>query len=125
MSHKINTRVVSPPKDQQHVDRLGLLYFSRPHNDLPLNTIKSPLLEREGYTQNQFEKTGNEVPTMESESRVGLSFAVHVDSHFPEWTFAKQKWQRTTGYDTEEYRNATVLPGWKEKPYDSRPVEAA
>ena len=55
-----------PPKDQQHVDRLGLLYFSRPHNDVRLDTIKeSPVLQREGYTQNEFEKSGNPVPTME------------------------------------------------------------
>lgn len=64
---KPTASVVSPPKDQQHVDRLGLLYFSRPHNDVPLNTIKeSPVLQREGYTQNNFEKSDNEVPTMES-----------------------------------------------------------
>lgn len=73
----------SPPKDQQHVDRLGLLYFSRyvcygmmishdtdqgisPHNDVKLATIKeSPVLQREGYTQNAFEASGNPVPTME------------------------------------------------------------
>ncbi|EIM85375.1 Clavaminate synthase-like protein [Stereum hirsutum FP-91666 SS1] len=93
-------RVVVPPKDQQHVDRLGLLYFSRPHNDVPLATVKSPLLEREGYTQNEFEKTGNPVPTME------------------EWTFAKQKWQRLSkvvGDKTHE--TAQILPGWNEKVY--------
>jgi hypothetical protein len=77
-------RVAVPPKDQQHVDRLGLLYFSRcvlarckelylmsiignrPHNDVRLSTIKeSPVLQREGYTQNQFESTNNSIPTME------------------------------------------------------------
>jgi isopenicillin N synthase-like dioxygenase len=59
-------RVAVPPKDQQHVDRLGLLYFSRPHNDLKLATVTdSPVLRREGLTQNQFEVTGNPVPTME------------------------------------------------------------
>ncbi|KAJ7634678.1 Clavaminate synthase-like protein [Roridomyces roridus] len=91
-------RVTVPPKDQQHVDRLGLLYFSRPHNDVKLDTIKSPLLEREGYTENEFESGGNPVPTME------------------EWTFAKQKWQRSkarvSGYET-----ATILPGFNEKVY--------
>ena len=61
--------VTSPPKDQEHVDRLGLLYFSRPNNDVPLATIKeSPVLEREGYTANTFEKGGNLVPTMEGTS---------------------------------------------------------
>ncbi|PBK76005.1 Clavaminate synthase-like protein [Armillaria solidipes] len=94
-------RVTVPPKDQQHVDRLGLLYFSRPHNDVQLSTVQeSPVLQREGYTQNQFEATGNKVPTME------------------EWTFAKQTWQRTKGYqDSVEYRTATILPGFKEKVY--------
>ncbi|KAJ7640824.1 Clavaminate synthase-like protein [Mycena polygramma] len=73
-------RVTVPPKDQQHVDRLGLLYFSRPHNDVKLATIKdSAVLQRAGYTENEFEATGNPVPTME------------------EWTIAKQKWQRTKG----------------------------
>jgi len=93
-------RVVAPPKDQQHVDRLGLLYFSRPSNDLTLATIKeSPVLQRDGYTENSFERSGSEVPTMKT------------------WTFAKQKWQRTKGYATEEYVNATLLPGWQEKAY--------
>ncbi|KAJ7739495.1 hypothetical protein B0H14DRAFT_3097387 [Mycena olivaceomarginata] len=63
-----------------HVDRLGLLYFLRPHNDVELATIlDSPVLHREGYTKNLFEASRNPMPTME------------------EWTFAKQKWQRT-GY---------------------------
>ncbi|ESK90300.1 flavonol synthase [Moniliophthora roreri MCA 2997] len=94
-------RVTVPPKDQQHVDRLGLLYFSRPHNDIRLGTIKdSPVLQREGYTQNVFEASGNPVPTME------------------EWTFAKQKWQRTTGYtDDIKHRTASILPGYNEKVY--------
>jgi isopenicillin N synthase-like dioxygenase len=80
-------RVMPPPKDQQHVDRLGLLYFSRyvfsslhiileideaffvissPHNDVKLATIQdSPVLQREGYIKNPFEASGNPVPTME------------------------------------------------------------
>ncbi|KAJ3732417.1 Clavaminate synthase-like protein [Lentinula guzmanii] len=94
-------RVTVPPLDQQHVDRLGLLYFSRPHNDVPLATIQaSPVLQREGFTKNEFESSGNSVPTME------------------EWTFAKQKWQRTKGYHGDaKYRNAVILPGFAEKPY--------
>ncbi|KAH8984782.1 Clavaminate synthase-like protein [Lactarius hatsudake] len=95
-------RVVAPPKDQQHVDRLGLLYFSRPHNDVVLNTTKdSPVLQREGFTQNEFERSGNPVPTVEA------------------WTFAKQKWQRTKGVRAEdqEYRTAQILPGFREQIY--------
>jgi len=102
-------RVTVPPKDQQHVDRLGLLYFSRPHNDIKLHTVKSPVLERDGYTQNEFEASGNPVPTME------------------EWTFAKQKWQRTPNrsYADNTYRTATILPGFKEKIYDELPTGSA
>ncbi len=37
-----------------------------PHNDVKLATIQeSPVLQREGYTQNAFEASGNPVPTME------------------------------------------------------------
>ena len=41
-------RVVAPPPDQAHIDRLGLLYFLRPAYDLPLKTVDSPLLKRLG-----------------------------------------------------------------------------
>ncbi|CDO71806.1 hypothetical protein BN946_scf184939.g30 [Trametes cinnabarina] len=94
-------RVAAPPKDQEHVDRLGLLYFSRPHNDVKLETVKSPVLQREGFTQNEFEKSGNPVPTME------------------EWTFAKQKWQRTKDVvrGDPKFETAQILPGWQEKVY--------
>ncbi|KAJ3491926.1 hypothetical protein NLI96_g378 [Meripilus lineatus] len=94
-------RVSSPPKDQEHVDRLGLLYFSRPNNSVRLATIKdSSVLQKEGYTQNSFETSGESVPTME------------------EWTFAKQKWQRTQyARGDSKHEHAQILPGWKEKPY--------
>ncbi|KAJ7655994.1 Clavaminate synthase-like protein [Mycena polygramma] len=92
-------RVMPPPRDQQHVDRLGLLYFSRPHNDVRLATIQdSPVLRREGYVKNPFEASGNPVPIME------------------EWTFAKQKWQRT-GYLGPHRASKEVLPGFPEKVY--------
>ena len=61
-------RVSQPPADQSNFDRLGLLYFNRPRNELPLATIDSPVLKREGYTQNEFEKGGHPVPTMGGES---------------------------------------------------------
>ncbi|KAK0189462.1 Clavaminate synthase-like protein [Armillaria mellea] len=83
-----------------HVDRLGLLYFSRPHNDVPLATVKnSEVLKRAEHSQNQFESSGNKVPTME------------------EWTFAKQTWQRAKGSRTGEFSTATILPGFKEQVY--------
>lgn len=38
----------------------------RPHNDVKLATLKeSPLLQREGFTENQLEKEGKPVPTTE------------------------------------------------------------
>jgi isopenicillin N synthase-like dioxygenase len=63
-------RVSLPPKDQQHVDRLGLLYFARPRNDLVLSTVDSPVLKREGFTQNEFERKGHKVPTMGGERKM-------------------------------------------------------
>jgi isopenicillin N synthase-like dioxygenase len=41
-------RVVAPPPDQAHLDRLGVLYFVRPEDDLVLRPVDSPLLERLG-----------------------------------------------------------------------------
>lgn len=84
-----------PPKDQRDVDRLGLLYFARPQNDLVLNTIDSPVLKREGYTQNEFEKEGHRVPTM------------------GEFTTLKQTWQqrKRDGYEPDEGKE--ILPGFR------------
>jgi isopenicillin N synthase-like dioxygenase len=41
-------RVVTPPPDQAHLDRLGVLYFVRPEDELLLKPIDSALLERLG-----------------------------------------------------------------------------
>ena len=41
-------RVVAPPPDQAHLDRLGVLYFVRPEDELVLRAVESPLLERLG-----------------------------------------------------------------------------
>lgn len=41
-------KVVAPPDDQAHLDRLGLLYFLRPAHELNLRPVDSPLLERLG-----------------------------------------------------------------------------
>lgn len=46
-------RVVAPPADQAHIDRLGLLYFLRPSHDLTLKTLDSPLLQRLGVQNGQ------------------------------------------------------------------------
>jgi isopenicillin N synthase-like dioxygenase len=42
-------RVVAPPPDQAGIDRLGVLYFVRPEDDLELTPIKSAVLDRLGY----------------------------------------------------------------------------
>jgi len=41
-------RVVAPPPDQAHLDRLGVLYFVRPGDNMKLVTADSPVLRREG-----------------------------------------------------------------------------
>ncbi|EME39514.1 hypothetical protein DOTSEDRAFT_75245 [Dothistroma septosporum NZE10] len=51
-------RVVAPPEDQSHLDRLGLLYFLRPAHDLELKTVDSPLLQRLGLTKQKDEAAG-------------------------------------------------------------------
>lgn len=42
-------RVVAPPPDQVNTDRLGVLYFVRPEDDLKLKPVDSPVLKRLGY----------------------------------------------------------------------------
>jgi isopenicillin N synthase-like dioxygenase len=51
-------RVVTPPDDQAHIDRLGLLYFLRPAYDLELKTIDSPVLKRLGLVTGKDEAAG-------------------------------------------------------------------
>lgn len=41
-------RVVAPPRDQAHLDRLGVLYFVRAGDDVRLRGAESPVLRREG-----------------------------------------------------------------------------
>lgn len=46
-----------------------IMGFYSPNNDAVLSAVKeSPVLQREGLTQNEFEKSGNPVPTMEGQS---------------------------------------------------------
>jgi isopenicillin N synthase-like dioxygenase len=40
-------RVVAPPSDQAHLDRLGVLYFVRPGDYVKLRRAKSAVLKRE------------------------------------------------------------------------------
>lgn len=92
----------------------------RPHNDVRLETVKgSPVLERGGFTQNAFEKSGNPVPTMEGKLHLFPLRLLNIIKHALEWTFAKQKWQRTKGVvrGDPRYENAQILPGHNEKLY--------
>jgi isopenicillin N synthase-like dioxygenase len=41
-------RVVAPPADQAHLDRLGVMYFVRAGDDVVLKGAKSRVLKREG-----------------------------------------------------------------------------
>lgn len=43
-------RVVAPPPDQAHLERLGVLYFVRPEDALELRPVDSPVMQRLGYT---------------------------------------------------------------------------
>lgn len=75
------------------------------------------MLQRAGYTQNDFERSGNKVPTMEGKRLHVLGEATLI-SNLLEWTFAKQKWQHG-GYAKvdDTHKTAAVLPGWREKVY--------
>lgn len=44
-------RVVKPPVDQVTKKRVGVIYFSRPVNEVPLQPLDSPLLRRVGRDQ--------------------------------------------------------------------------
>lgn len=48
-----------------------------------------------------------------------LHFLIDLLMTSPEWTFAKQKWQRTPNKvrGDPELENAQILPGFKEKYY--------
>ncbi|KAJ1705349.1 gibberellin 20-oxidase [Aspergillus flavus] len=46
-------RVIAPPPDQAHIDRLGVLYFVRPGDGLDLKTVDSPLLRRLGLKKDE------------------------------------------------------------------------
>ncbi|KAF5018109.1 hypothetical protein F66182_9928 [Fusarium sp. NRRL 66182] len=94
-------RVSVPPKDQRHVDRLGLLYFSRAENDVVLNTIDSPVLKRKGHTQNEFEAGNHAVPTM------------------GDFTRLKQTWQQSQkrGITYDELEGQEILPGFQGRSY--------
>ncbi|KAJ5915247.1 hypothetical protein N7454_011142 [Penicillium verhagenii] len=56
-------RVVTPPKDQLTIPRLGLLYFCRPGDHTAMRTVPSPLLDRLGLLTEEDKDTGKPVAT--------------------------------------------------------------
>ena len=93
--------------------------FLSPNNDVVLKTVDSPVLQREGYTQNSFEEDDNHVPTMEGSLPSAAVMIAKILIQYSEWTFAKQKWQRTKNAvrGDPKYETAQILPGHNEKFY--------
>lgn len=56
-------RVIKPPRDQMSVPRLGLLYFVRPGDDMPMRTVPSPLLDRLGLIKEEDRDLDRPVPS--------------------------------------------------------------
>ena len=97
---------------------LAIVCNYSPHNDVVLNTVKeSPVLQRDGFTQNEFERSGNPAPTVEGEP---TTLAYHRQRPYFQlaWTFAKQEWQRTKyAAEDEEARTAQIVPGFRQQIY--------
>ncbi|KAF7342893.1 Flavonol synthase [Mycena sanguinolenta] len=53
-------RVVRPPPDQAHLERLGMFFFVRPTNDVIIKPSFSPVLEREGLWTQEDENSNDE-----------------------------------------------------------------
>ncbi|KAJ5717837.1 Clavaminate synthase-like protein [Penicillium malachiteum] len=102
-------RVHTPPADQAHVDRLGVLYFARPNNHVVLDPIKnSPVLTRLGLTQNAFTELGQHLTT-------------------EQWVKVRQSQQQRrnkdikiseTGKFTYGKGDLDIIPGLQAKMYD-------
>ena len=91
-------RVVAPPPDQADIDRLGVLYFVRPADDVKLMPIKSNVLEKLGYT-----KTSDE-------SVAGITAG--------EWVKARVKKGVAKGQVRSEQKEEMIIGGKSAKYYD-------
>lgn len=91
-------RVVAPPADQANLDRLGVLYFVRPEDDLELRPVVSSVLERLGY---------NEVT---DGSAVGITAG--------EWVKARVAKGVAKSKARSELKEEEILGGKKTKYYD-------
>ncbi|CEL10944.1 Putative Flavonol synthase [Aspergillus calidoustus] len=56
-------RVVTPPKDQINIARLGLLYFARPGDNTIMKPVPSPLLDRLGLLTDEDKDPNAVAPT--------------------------------------------------------------
>jgi isopenicillin N synthase-like dioxygenase len=56
-------RVVTPPKDQIDIARLGLLYFVRPSDSTIMKPVPSPLLDRLGLLTDEDKDPNAVAPT--------------------------------------------------------------
>ncbi|KAM3538907.1 hypothetical protein ARSEF1564_008175 [Beauveria bassiana] len=102
-------RVHTPPADQAHVDRLGVVYFARPNNNLVLDPISnSPVMNRLGLTENELTRHG-----------------LHLTAQ--EWVKARQTQQHRPRYDgkigadgkyTCDTSALEIIPGLLAKVYD-------
>ena len=91
-------RVVAPPPDQADIDRLGVLYFVRPEDDVKLTPVKSAVLEKLRYT-----KTSDE-------SVVGITAG--------EWVKARVKKGVAKGQVRSEQKEEEIIAGKSAKYYD-------
>ena len=91
-------RVVAPPPDQADIDRLGVLYFVRPEDDVKLTPVKSAVLEKLRYT-----KTSDE-------SVVGITAG--------EWVKARVKRGVAKGQVRSEQKEEEIIAGKSAKYYD-------
>lgn len=95
-------RVVVPPPDQSEIDRLGVLYFVRPENDLELKPVQSGVLEKLGYK-----------PDAENQLAEGITAG--------EWVKARVRAGVNKGKDGQarsEIKEQEILKGVKAKYYD-------
>ncbi|KAL4885952.1 hypothetical protein BJY04DRAFT_230155 [Aspergillus karnatakaensis] len=91
-------RVVAPPEDQAHVDRLGVLYFVRPEDNLELRSVESAVLKKLGFDQSV------------DGSAVGVTAG--------EWVKARVKKGVDKGTARSEIGEQEILGGVKVKYYD-------
>ncbi len=72
-------RVVRPPEDQTHVDRLGLFYFVRPGDDVDIKPVASPLLKRLGLVGERQEEDKEKVTGLQYVRERVKSYHNHSD----------------------------------------------